>query len=90
MSQRNNNIISRSASSSTTGGSVRNTFNSSRSRPSRLHLMSATGFTQEHKMSVCQRLYKFMKLPNFSEYFMSVDHHQIWRRHLAWSLRDGE
>ena len=21
---------------------------------------------------------------------MSVDHHQIWRRHLAWSLRDGD
>ena len=87
MSQRNNNII-RAAPSSATGGSARNT--SSRSRPSRLHLMSATGFTQEHKMSVFQRMYKFITLPKFSEYIMSVDHHQIWRRHLAWSLRDGE
>ena len=41
-------------------------------------------------MSVFQRVFRFVRLPKFSEYLMSVDHHQIWRRHLAWSLRDGD
>lgn len=41
-------------------------------------------------MSTARRIFKFISLPHFSEYFMSVDHHQIWRRHLAWSLRDGD
>ena len=57
---------------------------------STLHLLSETGFTQQSQMNVCQRLFRLVRLPNFSEYFMSVDHHQIWRRHLAWSFRDGE
>jgi len=57
---------------------------------STLHLLSETGFTQQSQMNVCQRLLRLVRLPNFSEYFMSVDHHQIWRRHLAWSFRDGE
>ncbi|KAL7544035.1 hypothetical protein ACHAXR_013479 [Thalassiosira sp. AJA248-18] len=55
-----------------------------------LHLMSKTGFTHNHKMSTPRRILRFIRLPHFSEYFMSVDHHQIWRRHLAWSLRDGD
>lgn len=33
--------------------------------------------------------YKFLRLPNCFEYFISVDHHAIWRRHLAWSKLDG-
>lgn len=41
-------------------------------------------------MRACQRVFKFIRLPKFSEYFFSVDHHKIWRRHLAWSLRDGD
>ena len=57
---------------------------------STLHLLSETGFTQQSQMNVCQRLFRLVRLPNFSEYFMSVDHHQIWRRHLAWSFSDGE
>jgi len=53
-------------------------------------MMSATGFIQDSEMGVFDRFFRFVRLPHFSEYFMSVDHHQIWRRHLAWSLRDGD
>jgi hypothetical protein len=54
--------------------------------------MSATGFThEEHELNHFQRVYKLFRLPDSpTEYFMSVDHHPIWRRHLAWSSRDGQ
>ena len=55
-----------------------------------LAMMSKSGFTQLPTMTSPQRLYHLLRLPNFSEYFVSVDHHTIWRRHLAWSLRDGD
>ncbi|KAL7539420.1 hypothetical protein ACHAWF_006404, partial [Thalassiosira exigua] len=57
---------------------------------SQLHLLSKKGITHRHEMNALQRYWKFFSLPNLSEYLMSVDHHQIWRRHLAWSLRDGD
>ena len=38
---------------------------------STLHLLSETGFTQQSQMNVCQRLLRLVRLPNFSEYFMS-------------------
>jgi hypothetical protein len=53
--------------------------------------MAATGFAQRHTQTLFQRWRQFYSLPNKpSEYFISVDHHKIWRRHLAWSLRDGD
>ena len=55
-----------------------------------LAMMCKSGFTQKPKMTRIQRLYQLMRLPNFSEFFVSVDHHTIWRRHLAWSLKDGD
>lgn len=55
-----------------------------------LAMMCKSGFTQKPKMTSIQRLYHLLRLPNFSEYFVSVDHHTIWRRHLAWSLKDGD
>eukprot|EP00584_Thalassiosira_punctigera_P005029 CAMPEP_0172534688 /NCGR_PEP_ID=MMETSP1067-20121228/6958_1 /TAXON_ID=265564 ORGANISM="Thalassiosira punctigera, Strain Tpunct2005C2" /NCGR_SAMPLE_ID=MMETSP1067 /ASSEMBLY_ACC=CAM_ASM_000444 /LENGTH=460 /DNA_ID=CAMNT_0013319505 /DNA_START=317 /DNA_END=1699 /DNA_ORIENTATION=+ len=84
------------ADRSASGGTLRSapgsnkTLKSTQNQVSRLHLMSSTGFSHEHEMSFCNRILRFIRLPKFSEYFMSVDHHQIWRRHLAWSIQDGD
>ena len=56
---------------------------------SKLELMSETGYTHESEMNYCQRMGGLFKLLRCREFFISVDHHSIWRRHLAWSLRDG-
>lgn len=36
-----------------------------------------------------KNFYKFIRLPTCFEYIISVDHHAIWRRHMAWSKQDG-
>ena len=73
------------------GGSGGSPLTPSIRRTSHLSDVSATGFTHEHELNYFQRVYKLLRLPRrFSEYFMSVDHHPIWRRHLAWSSRDGQ
>lgn len=55
-----------------------------------ISLLSSTGFSQHQQTSSFSRWRRFLSLPSPSEYLISVDHHQIWRRHLAWSHRDGD
>ena len=54
-----------------------------------LILLSDTGFTQHQESSHFHRWKSFLSLPSPSEYLIPVENHQIWRRHLAWSHREG-
>lgn len=92
MPNRNRQTLSSSARRSTSGsgGSSSKTLRRRSNQFSGLHLMSATGFSDNHEMGMWDRLVRFARLPRLSEYFMSVDHHRIWRRHLAWSIREGD
>ena len=60
------------------------------SEPTPISLLSTTGFAQHQTSSNIGRWRTFLSLPEASEYLISVDHHQIWRRHLAWCDRDGD
>ena len=64
--------------------------NNSKEQPTPIGLLGATGFAEHHKTTSLKRWCTFLSLPSVSEYLISVDHHQIWRRHLAWSHRDGD
>ncbi|KAL3805917.1 hypothetical protein HJC23_007878 [Cyclotella cryptica] len=55
-----------------------------------ISLFSSTGFSQHQHSSSFSRWRAFLSLPSPPEYIISVDHHQIWRRHLAWSHREGD
>ena len=57
---------------------------------STFQMLNEKGFTQKSQLNYMQRLFLYYSLPNFHEFFISVDHHSIWRRHIAWSLRDGD
>lgn len=69
---------------------TKSTVQSSDGDPTPITLLSNTGFSQHHQSTRLQRWRTFLSLPQLSEYFISVDHHQIWRRHLAWSHREGD
>ena len=58
--------------------------------PTPISLLSTTGFAQHQTSSDIGRYRTFLSLPKASEFLISVDHHQIWRRHLAWCDRDGD
>mmetsp|Transcript_3512 Transcript_3512/g.8178 ORF Transcript_3512/g.8178 Transcript_3512/m.8178 type:complete len:390 (-) Transcript_3512:318-1487(-) len=74
---------------STPSALTRSRFNKIK-RHSTFQMLNSKGFTQTSQLNYFQRIYLLYSLPKLQEFFISVDHRSIWRRHLAWSLRDGD